>query len=150
MRRAMAVVACTLALASCSSLSSSFDQFTQPNPATLMIDSAPPGAEAHLSTAGHCRTPCMISVLSPEDFTLTFTLEGYVSQTVSVRAMPAVKSALIDVTAPSLDPNPVFVTLEPSPPPKPSPVPVKKRQRQQPPPAAPAPSPLMPWPRLGR
>jgi hypothetical protein len=63
-------------------------------------------------------------------------------------------SALIDLTAPGLEPNPALVTLEPTPPPKPPPVAVKKRQRQQPPaatPAAPAaPPPLLPWPGLGR
>jgi hypothetical protein len=58
--------------------------------------------------------------------------------------MPAVRSALIDLTAPTLDPNPVVVTLEPaSPPPKPTRV--KRRQRQQPPPTAPM-APLIPWP----
>jgi hypothetical protein len=95
----------------------------------------------------------MLPVSAAADFTVTYTLEGYLSQTISMRSIPAVKSALIDLTAPTLDPNPVFVTLEPAPPPKPPPVPVKKRQRQQPPaaaPAAPATPPLPPWPGLGR
>jgi hypothetical protein len=136
MPRATAVVACGLALASCSSLSSSFDQFAQPNAAILTINSAPPGAEARLSTGGNCRTPCMLSVSAADEFTVTYTLDGYMSQTISVRSIPPVKRALIDLTPPSLDPNPVFVTLEPAPPPKPPPV--KRQQRSQSPPIAPA------------
>jgi hypothetical protein len=148
MPRATAVVACGLALASCSSLSSSFDQFAQPNAAILTINSAPPGAEARLSTGGNCRTPCMLSVSAADEFTVTYTLDGYMSQTISVRSIPPVKRALIDLTPPSLDPNPVFVTLEPAPPPKPPPV--KRQQHSQSPPIAPAASPLLPWPGLGK
>src|SRR5580704_11768498 len=93
MPRATAVVACGLALASCSSLSSSFDQFAQPNAAILTINSAPPGAEARLSTGGNCRTPCMLSVSAADEFTVTYTLDGYMSQTISVRSIPPVKRA---------------------------------------------------------
>jgi hypothetical protein len=150
MRSEIAVAACALAFASCSSFPSSFDQFTQPNPAILRINSTPPGAEARLSTGATCRTPCMQPVSATGDFTVTYMLDGYISETSSVRSVPAAKNALIDLTAPSLEPNPVFVTLEPAPPPTPPPVPVKKRQRQQPPAAAPAAPPLPPWPGLGR
>ena len=146
MPRPVAIVACALAFAGCSSLSR-FDQFTQPNPAILTINSAPPGAEASLSTGGACHTPCMLSVSAADDFTVTYALDGYVSQTIQVRFIPAAKSALIDRTPSSLDPNPVSVTLEPTPPPPP--VSVKKRQRQQTPSAAPA-APPLPWPGLGR
>jgi hypothetical protein len=153
MPRTIAVVALALALASCSSLSSSFEQFTQQNAVTLTLNSAPSGAEARLSMGATCRTPCMQPVSSAGDFTVTYALDGYVSQTIPVRFIPVVKSALIDLTAPTLDPNPVFVTLEPAPPPKSPPIPVKRRQRQQPPPTAPATPaapPLPPWPGLGR
>ena len=148
MPRAIVALSCTLALASCSSLSR-FDQFTQPNPAILTINSTPPGAEASLSTGGACRTPCMLSASAADDFTVTYALDGYVSQTIPVRFIPVAKSALIDLTPSDLDPNPVFVALEPTPPPKPPPVSVKKRQRQQPPSVAPA-APALPWPGLGR
>jgi hypothetical protein len=97
----------------------------QPSPAILTINSAPPGAEARLSTGGACQTPCTLSVSAADDFTVTYALDGYVSRTIPVRFVPAVRSALIEVTAPSLDPNPVVVTLEPapaSPPPKAPPV----------------------------
>jgi hypothetical protein len=148
MPRATVVVASALALASCSSLSSSFDQFAQPNAAILTINSAPPGAEARLSTGGNCRTPCMLPVSAADEFTVTYALDGYVARTISVRSIPPVKSALIDLTPPGLDPNPVFVALEPEPPPKPPPKapPVKSRQRPQPPPVAPAARSLLPWP----
>ena len=121
----------------------------QPNPAILTINSTPPGAEASLSTGGACHTPCMLSISAADDFTVTYALDGYVSQTIPVRFIPTAKSALIDLTPSSLDPNPVFVKLEPTPPPKPPPVSVKKRQWQQPPSAAPVAVPL-PWPGLGR
>src|SRR5580704_13295760 len=80
-----------------------------------------------------------------------YALDGYVSQTIPVRLIPAVKSALIDLTPSSLDPNPVFVTLEPARPPPPSkPPPVQRRQRQQPPPVPPTAAPVLPWPALGK
>jgi hypothetical protein len=104
MPRATPVAACALALTSCSSLPSR-DQFTQPNAPTLTLNSAPPGAEARLSTGGNCRTPCMLPVSAADDFTVTYALDGYVSQTIPVRLIPAVKSALIDLTPSSLDPN---------------------------------------------
>jgi PEGA domain len=147
MPRPIVAVACALAFASCSSLSR-FDQFMQPSPAILTINSAPPGAEARLSTGGACQTPCTLSVSAADDFTVTYALDGYVSRTIPVRFVPAVRSALIEVTAPSLDPNPVVVTLDPAPAsPPPKAPPVKKRQRQQPPPVAPT-APLVPWPGL--
>jgi hypothetical protein len=150
MPRATPVAACALALTSCSSLPSR-DQFTQPNAPTLTLNSAPPGAEARLSTGGNCRTPCMLPVSAADDFTVTYALDGYVSQTIPVRLIPAVKSALIDLTPSSLDPNPVFVTLEPARPPPPSkPPPVQRRQRQQPPPVPPTAAPVLPWPALGK
>jgi hypothetical protein len=145
---ATAVVVTALALASCSSLSSSFDQFAQPNPAILTINSAPPGAEARLSNGGNCRTPCMLPVSAADEFTVTYALDGYVSQTVSVRSIAPVKSAWIDLTPPSLDPNPLFVALEPQPPPKPPPI--KAQQRRQPPPVAPATRSTLPWPGSGK
>jgi hypothetical protein len=121
MARTIAVVALTLALGSCSSLSSSLDQFTQPNPAILTINSAPPGAEVRLSTGGTCHTPCMLPVSAAGDFTVTYTLEGYLSQTISMRSIPTVKSAKR-----------------------------QSQQPPAAAPAAPATPPLLPWPGLGR
>jgi hypothetical protein len=143
MPRPMSVMACAFALANCSSLSR-FDQFTQPDPATLTINSSPPGAEAHLSTGGACRTPCIHFVSATNDLTVTYALDGYVSQTVPVRFIPSIRSPLLDVTPPSFDPNPVTVILEPAPtPPQPKPAPVKMRLRRQAPPADPMLAPLI-------
>jgi hypothetical protein len=70
MPRPIVIAACAVLLASCSSLSR-FDEFTQPNPAILTMNSIPPGAEASLSIGGACRTPCMLSVSAADDFTVT-------------------------------------------------------------------------------
>jgi hypothetical protein len=131
--RVIAVAACGLAFASCSSLS--LMQSFEPEDVSLTIDSAPPGAEARASNGGVCRTPCTLSVFGTNDFTVTYTLDGYVPQTVPVRSIQAVRSAMIDLTPSRLDPNPVFAQLEPAPPPAPppppNPPPVKRRQRPQ-------------------
>jgi hypothetical protein len=127
--RVIAVAACGLALVGCSSLSMNFE----PEDVNLAIDSAPPGAEARASNGGVCRTPCTLSVAGTDDFTVTYTLDGYVPQTVPIRSIQPVRSAMIDLTPPRLEPNPVFAQLEPAPPP-PSPPnlpPVKRRQRSQ-------------------
>jgi hypothetical protein len=149
MARVIAVAACGLALAGCSSLSLNFE----PEDVSLAIDSAPPGAEARASNGGVCRTPCTLSVSGTDDFTVTYTLDGYVPQTIPIRSIQPVRSAMIDLTPPRLEPNPVFAQLEPAPPPPPppNPPPVKRRQRPQTTlpglPAPPPPSlPSLPWP----
>jgi hypothetical protein len=160
MTRVIAVAACGIALASCSSLSLNMPSFAlitaEPEDADLTIDSAPPGAEARASNGGVCRTPCTLSVSGTNDFTVTYTLDGYVPQTVPIRSIQPVRSAMIDLTPPRLDPNPVFAELEPAlppPPPPPNPPPVKRRQRPQttlptpPPPSLPFPPfPPLPFP----
>ena len=126
-----------LALAGCSGVSSNMpnlgvptiDLFDPPATDTLAIESTPPGAEARASSGGVCRTPCALSVPLNEGFTVTYTLDGYVPQTVSVRSIRPAKSALIDMTPARLEPNPVSAELQPAPPPEPPP-PVKRRQRQ--------------------
>ena len=132
--RLLRVIACSLqgfALASCSNVSSNmpiFDRLAQPREPILMIDSMPQGAEARTSYGTFCQTPCQLPVPVADDFTVTYTLDGYLPQTVRVRPVPVQKTALIDTTAPELTPNPVVVELAPAPPPPPPP-PVKKRQR---------------------
>jgi hypothetical protein len=130
--RAIAAVLCSLALASCSSVASNVPGINLIAPAselTLTIDSTPQGAEARTSYGGLCRTPCEISLPVTDAFTVTYTLDGYLPQTLSVRPVPVEKSALIDVTPPRFEPNPVLAELKPVPPPPPEPPPVKKRQR---------------------
>jgi hypothetical protein len=98
----------------------------------LTIDSHPPGAVASTSTGGICRTPCALSIPVIEPFTVTYTLDGYVPQTISVQPVPVAKVALIDTTPARLQPNPVLAELQPAPPPPPppEPPPLKKRKAQ--------------------
>ena len=69
------------------------------------------------------------SVPVVETFTVTYTLDGYLPQTVSVRPVPVKKTALIDTTPARLEPNPVLAELKPAPPPPPEPPLVKGRRR---------------------
>jgi hypothetical protein len=133
--RAIITVLCGPALACCSVNSNmpnlnipTIDLFDPPPTATVTIESNPPGAEASASSGGLCRTPCALSVPANEGFTVTYVLDGYLPQTVSVRSIPVEKSALIDLTPPRLELNPVLAELQPAPPP-PEPPPVKRRQR---------------------
>jgi len=131
----IAAAMCGLALESCSNSNlpnlnvPTIDLFDPPSTATLTIESNPPGAEARPSSGGFCRTPCALPVPLNEGFTVTYTLDGYLPQTVSVRSIRPEKSALIDMTPAQLDPNPVLAELQPAPPPEPPP-PVKRPQRR--------------------
>ena len=131
----IAAAMCGLALESCSNSNlpnlnvPTIDLFDPPSTATLTIESNPPGAEARPSSGGFCRTPCALPVPLNEGFTVTYTLDGYLPQTVSVRSIRPEKSALIDMTPARLDPNPVLAELQPAPPPEPPP-PVKRPQRR--------------------
>jgi hypothetical protein len=130
--RASLVVIFGFGLAGCSSVSSlipSFDLLSPQTDAILTIDSTPPGAIASASNGAVCQTPCSLSVPVTDAFTVTYTLDGYLPQTVSVRPMPVDKSALIDTTPPRLEPNPVRAELKPAPPPAPEPPPVNRRKR---------------------
>src|SRR6516225_7706054 len=135
MSQAIAATVFGLALDGCSAVNSNLpnlnvpniDLFDPPSTATLTIESTPPGAEARPSSGGLCRTPCALPVPLNEGFTVTYTLEGYLPQTVSVRSIRPEKSALIDMTPARLDPNPVVAELQPAPPPEPAPL--RRRQR---------------------
>jgi hypothetical protein len=137
-RRAIVGAICGLWLASCSAVNSNLpnlnvpniDLFDPPSTGTLTIQSNPPGAEARPSSGGLCRTPCELPVPLNEGFTVTYTLDGYLPQTVSVRSIRAEKSALIDMTPARLEPNPVLAELQPAPPPPPPepPPPVRRRR----------------------
>jgi len=128
---------CGFGFASCSAGNSNLpnlnvptiDLFDPPTTATLTIESNPPCAEARPSSGGLCRTPCVLPVPLNEGFTVTYTLDGYLPQTVSVRSIRPEKSALVDMTPARLDPNPVMAELQPAPPPPPDPPPVRRRQR---------------------
>ena len=113
---------------------------------SLTIESDPPGADVRTSVGATCRTPCMIPVPADREFTVTYTLNGYLSQTIPVRprqtdvTRPDVESGGA-ATAAELTPNPVYAQLEPAPPPAPvkrRPRPGKKKAVPKQPAAAPA------------
>jgi hypothetical protein len=161
MKRTVAIAACGLSLAGCAGMPSmpSFS-FGSPAATTIQFESEPAGAEAKVSTGQTCRTPCAQAIAANE-FTVTFSLNGYQPQTIPVRI--AASQEPIDpntgmVPAPRMVPNPVFAELQPvpppapaarrRPPPKPRQAPVAQRPAPPPPPAAqaPAPAPAAAWP----
>jgi hypothetical protein len=126
-----------------------------PAATTMQFESEPAGAEARTSLGQSCRTPCSVAVTGT-DFSVTFSLPGYQSQTVPVRVATPEGT---DGEA-RLVPNPVFVELAPAGPPpaikKPAPKKPKPKVAAQPkasptamapePPPSPAPAPASPWP----
>src|SRR5438552_340493 len=146
MKRVVAIAACGLSLSACSSMPNwmQFDTKSAPAATTMQFESEPAGAEARTSLGQSCRTPCSVAVTANE-FSVSFTLPGYQSQTVPVR-----------VAAPDgaegearLVPNPVFVELTPAgpapaakkPPPKKKPAVARAAPRPAPTAMAPEPSP---------
>jgi hypothetical protein len=97
---------------------------------SLTIESDPPGADAKTSLGPGCRTPCMIPVPADREFSVNYTLNGYLPQTVAVT--PRADGAVPDIAsgnsaAPTIEvtPNPVYAQLQPAPPPTPN----RKRAR---------------------
>jgi hypothetical protein len=125
-----------------------------PAATTMQFESEPAGAEARTSLGQTCRTPCTQAVTASE-FTVSFTLPGYQSQTVPVKVVASTEG---DPDSQRLVPNPVFVELLASGPPPVAkkPAPVKKKPKAVPRPAptamapeqpsSPAPAPASPWP----
>src|SRR5262245_47430150 len=98
MKRVVGVVACSLSLAACGSISMpsmpSFDVFgggSTPVPASgtaaVRIESEPPGADARTSGGQSCRTPCSLTVSARGDFSVNFSLNGYQPQSISARVV---------------------------------------------------------------
>jgi len=116
MRRIIAIAVAGLSLAGCSSFS--LDSFkSAPPPMQVQLDSAPQGADAVTSLGPGCKTPCSVSVPTPEtNFSVTFNLPKYQPETVPV----TVTHTPGDFTTPAttaLDPSPVFAELKPAGPP---------------------------------
>lgn len=92
---------------------------------SLTIESDPPGADARTSTGASCRTPCMMPVAADREFTVSYSLNGYLPQEVLVRPR-APDTVQIEVEAGTaapaveLTPNPVYAQLAPAPPPAPA------------------------------
>lgn len=142
MRRAIILAAASLGLAGCGSLSvPGLDSLTPTPPSmTLSLESLPAGAEARTSLGPSCRTPCSVSVPRTENFSVTFTLDRYLPQTVPVRLLePTFAGADTEgasVPEATFDPNPVYAELQLAPPPKRSKAAPKRRSA--PPAATPA------------
>src|SRR5260221_3042490 len=90
MKRVVAIAACGMSLAACSSMPS-WMQFETPSfmksaPAatTMQFESEPAGAEARTSLGQSCRTPCSVAVTANE-FNVRLTPPGHQPQTVPVR-----------------------------------------------------------------
>jgi hypothetical protein len=107
--------------------------------APLRLESDPPGAEAKTSVGPGCRTPCAVNVPADREFTVSFTLNGYIPASESVK--PVVPDdGRVDIEAPTqpvveLAPNPVYAELQPAPPP------AKQRAKARPRAEAPRPQP---------
>src|SRR5882757_4593415 len=120
--RVIAVLACGLSLAACSSWMPSMPSmsFLKPSPTSeaLRIESEPPGAEAKTSQGQSCRTPCEVVVQTGSELSVMLALNGYQPQTVSVRpeAPPPAQRDSGPVAGGSLlSPNPIYVELQPAP-----------------------------------
>jgi hypothetical protein len=131
--RIIAAVACGLALAACSMSMPSLDFFkSSPTTEVLRIESEPPGADARTSQGQTCRTPCELTVPTDSELAVTVQMTGYQPQTLPVRA----DGRGGDIR---LQPNPVYVELQPAAPVKPArPAPVAKKKTSA---AAPPPAP---------
>lgn len=108
---------------------------------SLTIESDPPGADAKTSLGASCRTPCMIPVPGDREFTVNYSLPGYLPQVIPVRPGVLGNSQIDvaggyadDVRPPELTPNPVYAQLQPAPPPAPARTKGRPRAKQPPPP----------------
>ena len=103
----------TTSTASTSSSSKSyFDAFKQkPTTTLLLIESNPAGAQAQTSFGKTCTTPCTMQVGESSDFTVAFTLAGYVPQTLTVHAQMS-GGGWTTAPSPVFDPPSLFPTLE--------------------------------------
>jgi hypothetical protein len=104
MTRLVFIVACGFVLTACSGSMPSFGLLS-PAPEQLLIESTPAGAEARSSDGSTCQTPCEFAMPSGSDFSVTVTMNGY--QPVTVPVGPGSPGG-------KLQPNPVYVELQPS------------------------------------
>ncbi len=129
MSRVFAAAACGLALADCSMSMPSLDFFKSTPPTdVLRVESEPPGADARTSQGQTCRTPCELTVPTDGgDLAVTVQMTGYQPQTLPV----SVNNKAGDSR---LQPNPLYVELQPvPPPPKPARTAPKKKTSANPP-----------------
>src|SRR5947209_10611886 len=120
-----------LLAAGCSSWTPSLDflpsSLTSGGNVSLTIESDPPGADARTSLGSSCRTPCMIPVPADRSFTVSYSLNGYLPQSIPVGPRSGA-DGIVDVAGGTTEtygspqqlevtPNPVYAQLQPAPPP---------------------------------
>lgn len=112
--RALIVVICGLGLASCGSFAMpGVDAFKmKPTTTLLLIQSTPAGAQAQTSLGKKCRTPCTMQIGAADDFTVSFALDGYMPQTMTVHSTMS-GGGFMTAPSPVLNPASLFATLEP-------------------------------------
>ena len=119
MSRVIAIAACGLTLSACaSSWMPSFDwSSSSSTPMELSIESDPPGADAKAASGPGCKTPCTLSLQTTGNFSVSISLNGYVPQTIPVKLIPPENLPGMEGSSQTarLDPNPMFVQLEPAP-----------------------------------
>jgi hypothetical protein len=95
-----------------------------PTTVTVRAESNPSGAEARSVGGTSCRTPCVLALPANNVSDVTFSLQGYQSQSVAVNVTSVRESSDMPEAGMAdqvrVDPNPVFATLEPAPPPSPA------------------------------
>ena len=112
MRRVIVLAVTGLGLAGCGGT-----LFPGAGTMDIVLESTPPGADAITSLGPGCKTPCTAAVPSPtDDFSVSFSLNGFQPMTVPVRIT---RSAGSFMTPPftSINPNPVVAQLQPIAPP---------------------------------
>ncbi len=117
-----------------------------PSPVQVQLESVPPGADARTSIGPGCKTPCSVSLNLPEGgFSVTYTLAKFQPATVPVQVTRSAGDFL-NLTAATLDPNPVVAELQPAAPPPKPPRRMLKPKKPSAPKAAAAPAEDTPFP----
>jgi len=81
--------------------------------ASIRLESEPSGAEAKTSLGPTCRTPCTLDITTANEFTVTFSLAGYVPQ--DVRVTTTLTGDPREGRVTKFDPDPVYAQLEQAP-----------------------------------
>ena len=139
MHRIIAVAITGASLAGCSSFS--LDSFKSAPPLVkVVLESAPPGADATTSLGPGCKTPCSIDVPAPDaGFSVTFASPRFQPVTVPVQVIRNPGDYASPPTT-IIEPSPVFAELQPAAPPPKARKPMRPK-KQNPSKAAAAPNP---------
>jgi hypothetical protein len=107
--RRVGLVLCCLALSACSAIPGP-GRPTDPGN-RFSLRSAPPGAEARISSGASCRTPCSLPV-KVSDYNVTFALAGYAPRFIPIR-VSIKREHWYSPEVTYVVPNPLVVQLEP-------------------------------------